>query len=132
MCYQPPPPVLYSDIWMNIQEEGHAPSDTLKTEIARSLTAGGLEVPFVYTPARTASAVKKQREEVATEKKVVPASLQRSLSRTTKDRGAAAASADRAASSESEIVKAVSNGDLNVVMEAILAHHEKESMEAIR
>jgi len=38
---------VVNEIWMEIQEEGHAPSTKLKTEIARSLQAGNLEIPFV-------------------------------------------------------------------------------------
>jgi hypothetical protein len=34
------------DLWMEIQEEGHAPSDSLKLTIATALKEGGREVPF--------------------------------------------------------------------------------------
>ena len=37
------------DIWLEIQEEGHAPSTELKTEIAISLRAANLEIPFDTT-----------------------------------------------------------------------------------
>merc|ERR1712106_522925 len=35
-----------SDIWLQVQEEGHAPSDKLKIAIAKALKAGGQTVPF--------------------------------------------------------------------------------------
>merc|ERR1712106_863899 len=35
-----------SDIWLQVQEEGHAPSDKLKIAIAKALKAGGHTVPF--------------------------------------------------------------------------------------
>jgi len=34
------------EVWMEVQEEGHAPSDSLKLAIASALQAGGREVPF--------------------------------------------------------------------------------------
>eukprot|EP00090_Calanus_glacialis_P034548 TRINITY_DN5817_c0_g1_i1.p1 TRINITY_DN5817_c0_g1~~TRINITY_DN5817_c0_g1_i1.p1 ORF type:complete len:1542 (-),score=471.24 TRINITY_DN5817_c0_g1_i1:80-4384(-) len=34
------------DIWLQVQEEGHAPSDRLKLDIAKALKAGGKSVPF--------------------------------------------------------------------------------------
>lgn len=34
------------DIWLQVQEEGHAPSDRLKLDIAKALKAGGKTVPF--------------------------------------------------------------------------------------
>merc|ERR1712098_80401 len=41
--------IKVNDIWMEIQDEGHAPSTRLKTEIARALRAGNLDIPFVTT-----------------------------------------------------------------------------------
>merc|ERR550539_2073257 len=38
-----------NEIWIEIQEEGHAPSVKLKTEIAKALRNGNLPIPFVTT-----------------------------------------------------------------------------------
>ena len=39
-------PDRVEEVWMEIQEEGHAPSDSLKLAIAGALEAGGRKVPF--------------------------------------------------------------------------------------
>jgi hypothetical protein len=126
---------------MNIQEEGHAPSDTLKSEIARSLVAGGLDVPFVYTPdpVRTPAAPTKKQPAASsgekTGKEAEEASSRRKRSAATTaaaPKKEAESPKQEVAAAESVIKSAVANGDLNAVIEAIETHHAKENMEAIR
>merc|ERR1719220_3238893 len=62
------------EAWLEIQEEGLAPSDQLKIKIANALEAGGREVPFevpeTYVKRETQTAQKpKQKEEPAPLKK---------------------------------------------------------------
>merc|ERR1712117_650089 len=62
------------EAWLEIQEEGLAPSDQLKIKIANALEAGGREVPFevpeTYVKRETRTTQKpKQNEEPAPLKK---------------------------------------------------------------
>jgi hypothetical protein len=128
--------VLCSDIWMNIQEEGHAPSDTLKAEMARCLVAGGLDVPFVYTE----NIVKTRRAEKSAE--TVAVSTEGKTKESRRQRPAEEARATVRDSrkepvtlgltADSVIAQAIKNGDLNAVAEAIEKNYAQESAEAIR
>merc|ERR1711902_384264 len=63
------------EAWLEIQEEGHAPSDQLKIKIANALEAGGREVPFevpetyVKRETQTEKPKQKQKQEPAPPKK---------------------------------------------------------------
>ena len=125
---------------MNIQEEGHAPSDLLKSEIARCLNAGGLPVPFVYTnitakEGEGGNKADSRKVESRKEESRRTDGVRESGGRTRQVTEQARVTHEKAEvknAEDSVIDQAVKNGDLNAVIEAIEANHSKESIEAIR
>jgi len=103
------------EIWINIQEEGHAPSDSLKRQIADILQAHGRQVPFEIPVEYQHSKVEKDEERNIAKPKERTVTQTTEVSKPEKTR--------RIGEEESNIVlaKAVSSGNFDEIMAAINA-----------
>eukprot|EP00092_Neocalanus_flemingeri_P006880 GFUD01007426.1.p1 GENE.GFUD01007426.1~~GFUD01007426.1.p1 ORF type:complete len:1519 (+),score=489.48 GFUD01007426.1:137-4558(+) len=96
-----------ADIWLQVQEEGHAPSDSLKIAIAKALKLGGQQVPF-EEPVEYAE-VEKNKEN--TTKKPTVERIVKNV--------------DHLIDEDVDI--ALKTGDFNTAVELVLSSFEKEN-----
>jgi len=107
------------EIWINIQEEGHAPSDGLKRKIAEVLQAGGRPVPFeipdqVVKPVETRNQVKdnrmSQEPRMGAEYKLVKESVAKQSNAKPKD---------NKIQDDNNLIQALETGDTDTVKAAL-------------
>jgi len=106
-------PDKVSEIWLQIQEEGFPPSDSLKLEIAGALKAGGKTVPY-HIPVEYVELLKSS-EVYKTEKSVVDTDVKNS------DKECTVNMVDE------EVYIALENEDFDYVMEMVMNSFEKEN-----